>query len=189
MPAEARVTSIWKNQKLFISLALIAFGLWFFVDGKWTWPRSNVRWVEHNRYVKEGRGAEWPAFAARQGWKAEPPEKYYDQTAILAQFAVASLLASIGGAMLIYWLAQKRRLVKTDADAVYAPSGTRIPFTAITGLGLKKWEAKGLARVRYAIEGRKGEFELDDYKYDRDPTHEILKEIETHLRARTPDQP
>jgi hypothetical protein len=82
-------------------------------------------------------------------------------------------------------MAQKRVVVRTDAEAVYSPAGTRVPFASITGLGLKKWESKGLARVRYEIEGRKGEFVLDDYKFDRDPTHEILKEIETHLVART----
>ena len=61
MPAEARVTKIWKQQKLFIALFLIAFGLWFFVDGKWVWPRSNERWKAHDQFEKENRLSEWPA--------------------------------------------------------------------------------------------------------------------------------
>lgn len=185
MPAEARVTPIWKKQKLFVALFLVAIGLWFFVDGKWTWPRSNVRWKEHDRYSKEKRLAEWPAFAQSQGWKVEPPHKYYEQDEIFLQFILGTLSAGAGAATLIFWMVQKKRSVKTDEEAVYAPAGTRVPFTAITGLGLKKWESKGLARVRYELDGKRGEFVLDDYKYDRDPTHEILKEIETHLLART----
>jgi len=46
MPAEARVTSTWKKQKLFVALFFVGVGLWFFIDGKWTWPRSNERWKE-----------------------------------------------------------------------------------------------------------------------------------------------
>jgi hypothetical protein len=185
MPAEARVTSIWKTQKLVVALALIAFGLWFYVDGKWVWPRANVRWMEHNRLEKEGRAKEWPEVARTHGWKVQPPEKYHDQNDILFQFIFAIGLASIGGLMLVHWARHRGRVIKTEADAVYSPSGTRIPFSAITGLGLKKWESKGYARVRYEIGGRKGEFVLDDYKFERDSTHQILKEIETHLVARS----
>lgn len=186
MPAEARITPIWKKQKLFVSLFLVAIGLWFFVDGKFVWPRSNVRWKAHDQHEKEKRLDEWPAFAKSQGWKAEPPEKYYEQDDILLQFILASLCAVAGGVTFAYWLSQKGRCVKSEAEAVYSPAGTRIPFAAITGLGLKKWESKGYATVRYEIDGRKGEFLLDDYKFDRDATHEILKEIETHLVSRPP---
>ncbi len=185
MPAEAHITPIWKKQKLFVALFLIAIGLWFFVDGKWTWPRSNVRWKVHDQFEKEKRIAEWPPYAKSQGWKEEPPHKYYEQDEIFLQFILGTLSAGAGAITLFYWLRQKRRIVKTDGEAVYSPAGTRIPFSAIQGLGLKKWESKGLAKVRYEIDGKKGEFVLDDYKYDRDPTHEILKEIETHLLART----
>ena len=184
MPAEARVTSVWRKQKLFVALFLIGVALWFFIDGKWTWPRSNIRWKAHDQFEKEKRLAEWPAYAAGKGWKAEPPHKYYDQDEILLQFILGSLSAFAGVITLFYWISNKKRTVKSDSDAVYSPGGTRVPFTAITGLGLKKWESKGLATVRYEIDGRRGEFVLDDYKFDRDPTHEILREIETHLLAR-----
>ena len=184
MPAEAHITPIWKKQKLFVSLFLIAIGLWFFVDGKWTWPRSNVRWVEYKKFEGDKRLGEWPAFAKANGWKEEPPHKLYEKDEILLQFVLGSLAAGAGAATLFYWLMQKQRIVKTESDAVISPAGTRIPFSAITGLGLKKWESKGIARVRYKLEGKRGEFILDDYKFDRDPTHEILKEIETHLLAR-----
>jgi hypothetical protein len=185
MAAEAHVTTIWKNQKLFVSLALIAIAGWFFVDGKWTWPRSNVRWKAHDQYEKEKRLGEWPAFAASQGWKAEPPEKYYDRDQIMVQFLIATFLGAAGGLTLIYWARQRDRVLRLEGEVVHTPAGVPVPLTAITGLGLKKWEAKGLATVRYEIEGRKGQFILDDYKFDRDPTHEIMKVIEDHLRARS----
>lgn len=184
MPAEARVTKIWKQQKLLISLLLIAFGLWFFVDGKWFWPRSNERWVAHNSYEKAGDIAGWKKLAQEKGWKEEPPHKYHDKDDILAQFIFGSLCGLGGAITLIYFLSQKNRVVRTDADAVHSPAGTRVPFESITGLGVKKWESKGYAKIRYTLDGKSGEFLLDDYKFERDPTHAIFEEIKNYLEAR-----
>jgi hypothetical protein len=75
-------------------------------------------------------------------------------------------------------------VLKLDDEAVTTPSGTRVPFDAITGLGLKKWEPKGLATVRYELSGRKGQFVVDDYKFETAPTRQILEEIKKRLEGR-----
>jgi hypothetical protein len=185
MPAEARVTAIWKKQKLFVSLFLIAIGGWFYYDGLIGYPKSNVRWTAYEKFKAEEHLTEWPAYAKSQGWDDHPPHKLLTRDDIIGQFAFGGLAFVLGAITLAYWGAQKGRVVKTEADAVFTPSGRRVPFTAITGVGKKKWDAKGLATVRYEIDGRKGEFELDDYKFDRDPTHEILAEIEQNLKPRS----
>ncbi len=188
MPAEAHVTPVWKKQKLFISVFLFAVAGWFLWDGKVNWPRSNERWLAQDELQKSGRDAEWPALAASRGWTTEKPHKLYKSADLSMQFACSGLCTVLGVIALAYWLAQKGRMLKSDADAVYSPTGTRVPFSAITGLGKRKWEDKGLATVLYDIEGRKGKFVLDDYKFDRDPTHQIVTEIEEKLIARTPDR-
>ena len=184
MPAEARVTKIWKQQKLFIALFLIAFGLWFFADGIYFWPRSNRHWKLYKQFEDENRLSEWPAEAKTLGLKAEPPHKYHEPQDILAQYVFASICGLGGAVAVFYWMTQKDRVVKTDAEAVYSPAGTRVPFEAITGLGVKKWESKGFATVRYEIAGQQGQFLLDDYKFERDPTHAIFEEIKQQLEAR-----
>lgn len=187
MPAEARVTAIWKKQKLFVSLFMIAIGGWFFYDGFVGYPKSNVRWNAHEQFKKEERLTHWPDYAKSQGWDEHPPHKQLTQQDIVGQFAFGGLTALLGLITLAYWATQKGRVVRTDADSVHTPAGRRVPFLAITGVGKKKWEAKGLATVRYEIDGQKGEFELDDYKFDRDPIHQVLAEIEQHL-APPPEQ-
>ncbi len=181
MPAEARITPIWRKQKLFVAVFLFAISGWFLWDGKVGWPRSNERWLAQTEHEKSGREAEWPTYAASRGWSAEKPHKFYGPGDIAFQVYVSAALCAAAIVALVYWLMQKNRLVRTDSETVFAPSGVRIPFTAITGLGKKKWDNKGLATVRYEIDGRKGEFDLDDYKYDRDATHQILAEIEEKL--------
>jgi hypothetical protein len=195
MPAEARITPIWKKQKLLVAIFLFAFAGYFLWDGTVGYPRANVRYREWKTYHDSGRLEEWPAYAQQKGWKSDEwqqwlddphqrghlPEERHAPGKILEQFVCGGIIAFLALIAYAYWYTQKDRSVRTDEEAVFTPSGNRVPFSAITGLGKKKWDDKGLATVRYKIEGRKGEFVLDDYKYDRDATHQILAEIEKKL--------
>ena len=185
MPAEARISSTWKNQKLLVGLLVLAFGGYFFFDGAIGWPRSNARFLKHQEFVDAKNEAGWIAYCAENGVNPEVPHKLHTHDDLMAQFAFGTLLVGIGAIVLVYWATQIRRVVKTDDEAVHTAAGTRVPFTAITGIGKKQWETKGIARVRYELDGRKGEFVVDDYKFETDPSRIILKEIEEKLLART----
>lgn len=184
MPAEARTSSVWRKQKLFVSLFFLAFAGYFFLDGFYTWPFENRRFEAHAVHQKEGRLAEWPAYAKSQNWNAKPPEKLHSRDDILGQFLFGGLMTLIGGILLVYWATQKGRVLRSDEEAVYTPAGTRVPFEAITGIGLKNWDSKGLAKVRYKLNERQGEFVVDDYKFEAGPTRQIMAEIEEHLKTR-----
>jgi hypothetical protein len=188
MPAEARISSIWKKQKLFISLFLIAIGAWFFIDGFHFYPKSNERWLKYEEYEKDRNMTGWREYAKSRGWVTEKPHKFHKPSDITAQYVCGGLVSLIGGIVLIYWLTQKGRVLRSDDEAVYTPAGNRVPFEAITGLGLKQWDSKGIARVRYQINGKQGQFVIDDYKFDPDPTRQIFSEIEGKLKARTPSE-
>lgn len=180
MSLTARITPIWKKQKLFVGVFLLVFGAWFFWDGAVGYPRVNERYAAWQAH----RDTDWAAFAASRGWKSQPPEHAYTEIQIRGQFLYGTV-ASIGGVIaLLYWASQIRRTLGLDDEGVTAPSGTRVPFSAITGLGLKKWDSKGLAIVRYEIDGRKGQFVVDDYKFDTEPAREIVEEIKRRLEAR-----
>jgi len=188
MPAEARVTSTWKMQRLFAALALLGYAAYFFFDGQVGYPRSNERWTAHENLVKQGKDEEWPAYAASRGWTDKVPEKYFDRDHIVGQFVWGGLMTFGGLLLLAYWASQKGRVIKTDSEAVYAPDGQRVPFDAIVGLGKKNWDKKGLAIVRYEVDGKKGQFTLDDYKFEQDPTQAIFKEIEDKLLAESAEE-
>jgi hypothetical protein len=185
MPAEARISSIWRKQKLFISLFFIAFGAWFFWDGLVRWPRSNERWHAFEQAEKEGRLEQWRAEERQAGRVTTKPHKYYKRQDLLGQYFFGAVTTAVGTLMLLYWVTQKNRILRSDTEAVYSAGGTRVPFGAITGVGKKKWETKGIARVRYELDGRRGEFVVDDYKFETEPARQILQEIESHLLART----
>ena len=184
MPAEAHISTTWKRQKLLVGIFVIAFGGYFFFDGFINWPKSNVRWLKHKEFVDAQNEVAWDDYAAKQGWTNEVPHKFYEPKDIVGQYVCGSVLVLIGGIVLVYWATQIKRVVRTDEDAVYTAAGNRVPFSAITGVGKKQWESKGIARVRYELDGRRGEFVVDDYKFDTEPSRTILKEIEEKLIAR-----
>ena len=185
MLTEASITSICKKQKLFVGIFLVGIGGWFYYDGIFTWPKSNLHFDAHTADLKDG-GTDWPKYAAEKGFPAELPHKRYESMDIAGQFAFGSLAALAGLSVLIYLATQFRRTVKADPEAVYSPAGVRIPYSDITGVGKKKWADKGLATIRYEIDGKKGEFILDDYKFERQPITAILAEIESHFSQPTP---
>ncbi len=185
MPAEAHISTTWKRQKLLVSLFVIAFGAYFFFDGFINWPKSNVRFLKHKEFVDAQNEIAWEKYAADQGWTAEVPHKFYERKDIVGQYVFGTLLVSLGGIVLIYWATQIKRTVRTDEEFVYTAAGTRVPFSAIVGVGKKQWDTKGIARVRYEMDGRRGQFVVDDYKFDTEPSRTILSEIEEKLMART----
>lgn len=181
MSLVARVTPIWKKQKLFMGLFLIAMGGWFFWDGTIGWPRSNERYYAWAKFREEGQLQNWPAYAKERGWVEKAPDHAYSPHQLQGQLICGTLATLSGLLVLGHWFSQRNRVLRADDEAVITPAGTRVPFSAITGLGLKKWDSKGIARVRYEIEGRKGEFVVDDYKFDTVPSREILEQIKSRL--------
>jgi hypothetical protein len=186
MLIEARVTSIWKKQKLFVAVFLLAMSGWFLFDGKIGYPRSNERYDAWAKFRDDGHLQDWPDYARQRGWVEKPPEHAFTQAQINGQFLYGALGTVAGLITLIYWLAHKGRVLRLDGEAVTTPAGARVPFAAITGLGLKKWDTKGLATVRYEIDGRKGSFVVDDYKFDTQPARQILDEIKARVEALQP---
>jgi len=184
MPAEARISSIWKKQKLFIAILLLAVGAWFFIDGYHFYPKSNERWLKYEEFDKEKNMSGWRDYARGRGWVTEKPHKFHKRADIVGQYVCGGVVALIGAIVLSYWLTQQGRVLRSDEEAVYTPAGTRVPFDAITGLGLKQWDSKGIARVRYQLGGKQGQFVIDDYKFEPDPTRQIFAEIEARLKAR-----
>ncbi|MHA3774075.1 hypothetical protein ACXR0O_21310 [Verrucomicrobiota bacterium sgz303538] len=186
MPAEARIAPIWKKQKLFVAIFFLALGGWFWWDGLVGYPRSNERWTAYKQHETEGRLSDWPGYAWSRGWVEKVPHKFHSREDIVGQYVFGGLCDLLGAILLIYWATQIGRTIRTDEEAVYTPSGTRVPFSAITGVGKKHWDSKGIAKVRYSLSGRQGQFIVDDYKFETEPTRQILNEIEQYLLTRRP---
>jgi hypothetical protein len=45
----------------------------------------------------------------------------------------------------------------------------------------RRWRSKGIAKVTYSDNGRKRRFTVDDYKFDRHPTGQVLRDLEAKI--------
>lgn len=175
MPAEARVTKTWVQQKGLIPVFLIACSLWFLWDGLVGYQRSNERWDAHES--RKATPGEWEKYCGERGWKMEPPHRRFADSDIVGQYVFAGLTGVIGVFSLVYWLRVRRSVLRSDDGAVFTPSGVRVPYKSITQVDQRKWKPKGLATVFYSLEGAKRRFILDDAKYDPEALDIILADI------------
>ena len=111
------------------------------------------------------------------------PEKFLGPGKVIEQFVAAGITGLVGLGILAYWFSQLKLTVRMDDDAITTAAGVRVPFSAIIGVGKKLWDKKGIAKIRYSLDGKEGEFVVDDYKFDTKPSRQILEEIERRLIA------
>lgn len=164
----------------FITLFCLGMGGWFFYDGAVGFPQKNVIYDAHKKFVDENREEAWPEHARQQGWKAEAPEKRYDAASIKFQFVLGAVSTAVGLATLGWVAMCWRRVLKSEADAVWSDTGVRIPLTAMRSIDMKRWQSKGIATVLYEDgDGGTKKLLLDDYKYVGG--EEILHQVERHL--------
>ena len=180
MALKAHISPIWRRQKLFIAIFFWAVAAWFPFDGLCTCPRSNERWDALEDAIRRNGP---PMRRATAGWRRR--RTTFTRPRIFTRSTIAPAWPRpIGTLLFIYWVTQKSRTLRIDGEAVYTPAGSRVPFDSIVGIGKKRWESKGLATVRYQEEGRQRQFVVDDYKFETEPTHQILEEIEERLVSR-----
>ena len=168
----------WIQQKGLIPVFLLGFALYFLWDGVIGWPRSNERWDAHE--ARKEKSGEWEKYCASRGWTTEPPHRRYAKADLVGQYVCATVAGAIGIFSLIFWLRARKMTIRSEADAVFTPSGKRVPYGSITDLDLRKWKSKGLATVFYSLDGAKGRFVLDDAKYEPTALDTILEDIQQH---------
>ena len=69
----------------------------------------------------------------------------------------------------------------------FAPGHPPIPFTAIRELDKRRWDRKGIAIVKYEVEGRGGVVTIDDFLYDQTPTDAIYDRILKYVSPPAPE--
>jgi hypothetical protein len=182
MPHEAHLSSTWKKRSWFIMAFFFGLGLWFLYDGWIGFPRQSEIYYAHQELENSGRISEWPALAKSRNWSLKPPEKAYSQMDITGQFVLGGISLLLGVLAVISYLVNSKRTVRSDAEAVYGPNGTRVPFSAMRSVNKSKWDSKGIAVVSYEENQRRRKLVVDDYKFAG--ADKILEEIEAHLQRR-----
>ncbi len=176
------------DSKFLLRLGLIAFvllgmALWFLFDGAVTYPRQRERALKYEELEKKDRLSEWPEIAGQRGWSLKDPGEPKSEADFSVQFVMATLAALPGLLYLFFYIRARGRWIEVNETELRTSWGQQLEFSQIVALDKKKWESKGIAKVIYQRNGRKGRLVLDDWKFDTEPTRAILREIEANIDA------
>ena len=163
---------------IFIGLTLLGMACWFLYDGTVTYPKEFERAHKYEELAKDGKINEWPTIARENNW---PTDKPHNEVDAQIQYIFTGILGSLGlWCLLIVWLARGRWIEGTKSG-VTSSWGQSLEFANVIALDKKQWRKKGIAKVYYQDGNRRRCFVIDDYKFDREPTGKILKNLEDRL--------
>jgi hypothetical protein len=170
---------------LYMGIGALLFALYCVYDGFIGYPHKQEKALAFEKLYAEDRADEWEAYAAEQGWSAAIPvqpktdDEYHGD--ILMQHAMAVVTGLIGVWLISIPLRARGRWIEASDTGITSSWGQSLNFADITAVDKRQWRSKGIARVTYNDNGRKRRFVIDDYKFDRDKTDEILFELEQRI--------
>ena len=166
-----------------IGLAALGASGWFAYDGMVKYPRQKQMWESYNEISREHvddpieAAKVWEETAASHGWSNKKPVEKTD-TDIMTQKIIAAGTAPVGLFFLYGFFTSRGRWVEADEQGLATSSGQKAPFDSINSLDKSRWQSKGIAVVHYDGDGGAGRIVLDDWKFEREPTQQILKAVE-----------
>jgi len=202
MPVRANIDPKYTRQFLVTAGVFFAFALWFAYDGYVAYPKERARALAYQRLKMQDRLDEWEETAAEHGWSTKKPEKFEPlfelddpsmleeaqekleeehNTDIAIQRWLGGVAALPGLWFVVGFFRVRGRWIEMDENGLRSSRGRQLEFGQIETLDKKKWRSKGIAKVNYRTNGSRRRLVLDDWKYDREATEQILRGVESHL--------
>jgi hypothetical protein len=191
MSIKASISSGYRWRPGLFAVIALLLGLWFCYDGYVAWPRQKAIFEAYEQFTDEGRLSEWPAHAAARGWPTDQdnPGQEHSELDLVVQRVLGFILLSVGVLYLIGWGRTLGRWIALADDQLTTSWGVRVPLDQVTSLDLNRWQSKGIAVVRYETNGKSGRLVLDDWKYDRESTEQIVAALREQLGMDEPATP
>jgi len=168
---------------LIMGVAALGFALWSLYDGAIKYPQQRERALALAKLSEEKRLDEWNDLARQRGWPTSTaglgePKSEAD---IIMQYVMAAMAGAVGLGLLIgVWRARGRWIEATDSG-ILSSWGQSLAFDQVLAIDKRKWRDKGIAKVRYQDGRRRRRFVLDDYKFEREATDQILYHLESNV--------
>jgi len=168
---------------LYVFLGCTAFAGWCLYDGLIAYPYALTIAEAYETLPEENRREAWQELAAEKGWPTLTPSKTATDIRhdIGSQFMMVILCMLFGIPAILMFMSGQATWVEGDETLIRNSKGQEVPIDAITKIDKRKWDAKGIAKIHYEVNGTKKKFVMDDFKYDRQPMGELLKFAEANL--------
>jgi len=122
----------------------------------------------------------------KQGWPKKRPEKERQSVEKAREFVIwnygyAIIGLGVGIPCLLWWLRNRGTWIEIEGDTLRSSRKQQLTVDQITGFDKKKWEKKGIGVITYQTETGPQKFVIDDLKYSRKETDEIVRMIEAKI--------
>jgi hypothetical protein len=166
-----------------MGVVALGFALWSLYDGAIKYPFQRERALALRKLMEEDRVNEWNAYAQERGWPTatEGLGEPKSEGDIMLQYVMAAVAGIIG--LWLLWGVWRARgtWIKSTATGITSSWGQSLDFDQVLSIDKRRWRSKGIAKVTYRDNGRKRRFILDDYKFNRQSTGQILRELESQV--------
>ena len=135
--------------------------------------------------VSEKTTADWRQKTSREGWTEDDPGEPKNEYAIDQQFYMAGGIFPFALLFLFRFLRSRRRSVEATDEGIVASWGPSVAFSQIDEFDKKRWDKKGIAKIRYSADGKRRTFVLDDCNFEHLPIRAMVRLVESKIR---PDQ-
>jgi len=131
------------------------------------------------------RDAQWIERATEHGWPTKRPKKKYNvkdsKEFIWYNYGLMGLCWMIALPCLFWCLRTKGSWIEATDDGLRNSAGQQLSLGQISKVDKAKWDKKGIAIVHYSGDQGASTFVIDDLKYERKATDEIMAWIEDNI--------
>ena len=177
---------------LAIGLATLAYGAYAGYDAVVTGPYRLAKselWepIDLNTSLsEEAKMEQWREIAKEHGWSTKrPKEKYKVKDArefIWFNYGLMIFCGLIALPCLLWCLANRSKWIESTEKGLRNSSGQELTLDQITKVDKAKWDKKGITIVHYTDNlGAKNKFLIDDLKFERTTTDEIMAWVEQNI--------
>ena len=99
----------------------------------------------------------------------------------MLQFVMAGIVGAVALLLLSIPLRARGRWIEAGDTGIASSWGQSFDYDQVLELNKRQWRSKGIAKVTYHDGRRKRRFVIDDYKFDRHPTDDILYALEQNV--------
>jgi hypothetical protein len=193
MTRKARIRTGYRARPALIALLLIGYGIWAVYDGFYAYPRDNAQHAKLEAFKQQDNWqVKWESYAREEGLPLNPQDiEYHGWSDMYLQYGLMIFCLPVGLLALGVTLRCGWLWVGSDERGLHANGGRSVPWDRITSVDKTRWDSKGIAVVHYIDDqGQPRRLTLDDWKYETEPTRQILKQVESQLgQAHADEEP
>lgn len=194
MNTKASISSSYRWRLGVVALFCLAFSAWFFYDAVVKYPKQIADYAEYERLKTDHPQdymQRWDEYARAHGLEPTSAPVTRQSKDIPAQYILGALTGVVGLAFLVSYVRSGGRWIAADDQGLHTSWGQHAPWGSLTSIDKARWKTKGIAVVHYKdpAAGSERKLTLDDWKYDRDPTTELVAQVDAQLGNVTPPEP